>query len=68
MVINPIKKFSKHFILNKKNFSVDQSLIENFVNNNYFENLLINLTEINPYDVKLQMSFQRLMLYPHCLI
>ena len=32
MVINPIEKFSKHFILNKKNFSADQSLIENFDN------------------------------------
>ena len=60
MVINPIKKFSKHFNLNKKNFSVDQSLIENFVNNNYFENLLINLTEINPYDVKIANEFSKI--------
>jgi len=60
MVINPIEKFSKHFILNKKNFSVDQNLIENFVNNNYFENLLINLTEINPYDVKIANEFSKI--------
>ena len=34
-----------------KNFVINKDLIENFVNNNHFENLLINLTKINPYDV-----------------
>ena len=50
MIINSIIKFSKNFILNKNNLLTDQNLIKNFVNNNYFENLLINLIELNPYD------------------
>ncbi len=60
MVIDLINKFSKYFILDKKNFLVDQNLIENFVNNNHFENLLINLTEIDPYDVKISNEFSKI--------
>ena len=60
MVIDLINKFSKYFILDKKYFLVDQNLIENFVNNNHFENLLINLTEINPYDVKIANEFSKI--------
>ena len=57
MTLNLIKKFSEYFILDKKNFVSNKDLIENFVNNNHFENLLINLTEINPYDVKIANEF-----------
>ena len=60
MILNPINKFSKYFILGKKNFVSNTDLIENFVNNNHFENLLINLTEINPYDVKIANEFSKL--------
>ena len=60
MIVDSITKFSKHFILNKNNLLADQNLIENFVNNNYFENLLINLTEINPYDVKIANEFSKI--------
>ena len=52
MILSSINKFSEYFILGKKNFVINKDLIENFVNNNHFENLLINLTEINPYDEK----------------
>ena len=37
---------SKYFTLNKKNLSIDKNLIENFVINNHFENLLINLLNL----------------------
>ena len=60
MTLNLIKKFSEYFILSKKNFVINKDLIENFVNNNHFENLLINLTEINPYDVKIANEFSKL--------
>ena len=60
MIIHSITDFSQHFILNKKNLLIDKNLIENFVNNNHFENLLINLTEINPYDVKISNEFLKL--------
>ena len=60
MILNSITNFSQHFILNKKNLLVNQNLIENFVNNNHFENLLINLIEINPYDVKISNEFSKL--------
>ena len=60
MILDLIKKFTKHFILDKKNVLVDHNLIENFVNNNHFENLLINLTKINPYDVKISNEFSNI--------
>ena len=60
MILNSINKFSEYFILGKKNFVSNTDLIENFVNNNHFENLLINLTEINPYDVKIANEFSKL--------
>ena len=60
MIINSIIKFSKNFILNKNNLLTDQNLIKNFVNNNYFENLLINLIEINPYDEKIANEFSKI--------
>ena len=60
MILNSISKFSEYFILGKKNFVSNTDLIENFVNNNHFENLLINLTEINPYDVKIANEFSKL--------
>ena len=60
MILGSINKFSKYFILDKKNFVINKDLIENFVNNNYFENLLINLTEINPYDVKIANEFSKI--------
>ena len=60
MILSSINKFSKHFILGKKNFVINKDLIENFVNNNYFENLLIDLTEINPYDERIANEFSKL--------
>ena len=60
MILSPINKFSKYFILGKKNFVSNTDLIENFVNNNHFENLLINLTEIDPYDVKISNEFSKI--------
>ncbi len=60
MILDFIDKFSQNFILNKKNFIVDKNLIENFVNSSHFENLLINLTEINPYDVEISNEFSKL--------
>ena len=48
------------FILGKKNFVINKYLIENFVNNNNFENLLIDLTEINPYDERIANEFSKL--------
>ncbi len=60
MILSLINKFSEYFILGKKNFVSNTDLIENFVNNNHFENLLINLTEINPYDVKIANEFSKL--------
>ena len=60
MILNSISKFSEYFILGKKNFVINKDLIENFVNNNHFENLLINLTEINPYDVKISNEFSKI--------
>ena len=60
MILSSINKFSEYFILGKKNFIINNELIENFVNNNHFENLLISLTEINPYDVKIANEFSKL--------
>ncbi len=60
MIVNSIIKFSKHFIINKNNLLIDQNLIKNFVNNNYFENLLINLIELNPYDEKIANEFSKI--------
>ena len=60
MTVSSINKFSEHFILGKKNFVINKDLIENFVNNNYFENLLIDLTEINPYDERIANEFSKL--------
>ena len=60
MILNSIDKFSEHFILGKKNFVINKDLIENFVINNYFENLLIDLTEINPYDERIANEFSKL--------
>ena len=60
MILSSINKFSEHFILGKKNFVINKDLIENFVNNNYFENLLIDLTEINPYDERIANEFSKL--------
>ena len=57
MIFKTIDNFSKHFILNNKDYLNSQNLIEDFANNNYFESLLINLTEINPYDSKISNEF-----------
>ena len=40
---------------------INEDLIENFVNNNHFENLLINLTKINPYDVKISNAIHEVI-------
>ena len=60
MVSKKIINFSKYFILNKKNILDDQNLLENFVNNNYFEDLLISLTKVDPYDFKISDEFLKL--------
>ena len=60
MVSEKIIKFSKHFILNKKNILDEQNLLENFVNNNYFEDLLISLAKVDPYDFKVSDEFLKL--------
>ena len=60
MVSKKIIKFSKYFILNKKKILDDQNLLENFVNNNYFEDLLISLTKVDPYDFKISDEFLKL--------
>ena len=60
MVSEKIINFSKYFILNKKNILDDQNLLENFVNNNYFEDLLISLTKVDPYDFKISDEFLKL--------
>ncbi len=60
MVTNKIINFSKYFILNKKNILDHQNLLENFVNNNYFEDLLISLAEADPYDFKISDEFLKL--------
>ncbi len=60
MIFKTIDNFSKHFILNNKDYLNSQNLIEDFANNNYFESLLINLTEINPYDSKISNEFLKL--------
>ncbi len=59
MILDLIDKFSRHFILDKKNFLAHQNLIENFVNNNHFENLLINLTKLNPYEIEISNEFSK---------
>ena len=53
MISKSIINFSKYFVLSYKNSPLDPNLMEDFVNNDYFENLLINLTEIDPYDFKI---------------
>ena len=60
MVSEKIINFSKYFILNKKNIPDDQNLLENFVNNNYFEDLLISLAKVDPYDFKISDEFLKL--------
>ena len=60
MVSKKIINFSKYFILNKKNILDDQNLLENFVNNNYFEDLLISLAKVDPYDFKISDEFLKL--------
>ncbi len=60
MVSIKIISFSRYFILNKKNILDDQNLLENFVNNNYFEDLLISLTKVDPYDFKISDEFLKL--------
>ena len=60
MISKIISDFSRQFVLNNRNFLVDQNLIEYFVGNNYFENLLINLAEIDPYNSKISDEFLKL--------
>ena len=60
MISKIISDFSRQFVLNNKNFLVDQNLIEDFVSNDYFENLLINLAEIDPYNSKISDEFLKL--------
>ena len=60
MVSKKIINFSKYFILNKKNILDDQNLLEDFVNNNYFEDLLISLAKVDPYDFKISDEFLKL--------
>ncbi len=60
MVSEKIINFSKYFILNKKNIPNDQNLLENFVNNNHFEDLLISLAKVDPYDFKISDEFLKL--------
>ncbi len=60
MVSKKIIDFSKYFVLNKKTILNDQSLLENFVNNNYFEDLLISLAKADPYDFKISDEFLKL--------
>ena len=60
MISEKIINFSKYFILNKKNILADQNLLENFVNNNYFEDLLISLAKVDPYDFKISDEFLKL--------
>ena len=71
MISKSIINFSKYFVLSYKNSPLDPNLIEDFVNNDYFKNLLINLTEIDPYDFKISDEFFRLnaiSLLPHLRI
>ena len=60
MILKIIKNFTNNFTLNLKDSLNDQNLLENFVNNNYFENLLVNLAEINPYDTNISNEFLKL--------
>ena len=60
MISEKIINFSKYFILNKNNILADQNLLENFVNNNYFEDLLISLAKVDPYDFKISDEFLKL--------
>ena len=60
MISKIINNFSNYFILNSKDYLVGQNLIEDFANNKYFESLLINLVEINPYDPKISNEFLKL--------
>ena len=60
MISEKIINFSKYFIINKNNTNDDQNLLENFVNNNHFEDLLINLTKADPYDIKISNEFLKL--------
>ena len=60
MISKKIINFSQYFILNKKNILDDQNLLENFVNNSYFEDLLISLAEADPYDFKISDEFLKL--------
>ena len=59
MISKAIINFSENFIINNKKSPNDQDFIENFVNNNYFENLLINLAEIDTYYFKVSDEFFR---------
>ena len=60
MISKIINNFSNNFILNSKDYLLGQNLIEDFANNKYFESLLINLAEINPYDPKISNEFLKL--------
>ena len=60
MISKKIIYFSENFTLNKINISEDQNLLEYFVNNNYFEDLLISLAEADPYDFKISDEFLEL--------
>ena len=60
MISEKINNFSKYFIFNNKDYVDYQNLIEDFANNSYFENLLINLAEIDPYDSKISNEFLKL--------
>ena len=71
MISEKIINFSKYFIINKNNTKNDQNLLENFVNNNHFEDLLINLTKEDPYDIKISnefLKFNAISSLPHLRI
>jgi len=60
MISKIISDFSKNFILINKFPPNDKNLIEDFVNNNHFKNLLINLVEIDCYDTNISDEFSKL--------
>ena len=57
MIYKIINNFSNNFTFNSKDYLLGQNLIEDFANNKFFETLLINLAEINPYDPKISNEF-----------
>ena len=60
MIYKIINNFSNNFTFNSKDYLLGQNLIEDFANNKFFETLLINLAEINPYDPKISNEFLKL--------